>query len=356
MVSTNTTQAATRFYTQLLPVSHRGEQAGRLTTPRLPCCPPSTGRGGCRCPAGPACEEEKRSLTVQGPRPERSERSPWLVETGGAVPTRKGLSGTCSRVKAPRVPGQTHPQPPAQAGDCVHEPGALSACEPADGEGGCPVGSGLRLSASPGLGEPHGLAGRNLSRSSAAGVVGGQHFTQCVKSITSKNDTGLSGPEEAEACRGTEDTSGRVLPHRAPQSARPAGSTALPARRLRTITTRIFLKTVTRPHDSSCCVQLLNPTLTWVLSQDPRAPSHGGEGASFPTHRTSVVSPVLAELRHVFWIKCPPLYKQMEERARSAAGTLRPRPHCAGPYFERVSAPSSFNLTASKAQNRRLFF
>lgn len=130
LVPTNTTQAVTHFNTQLFPVSSRGERGRALTTPCLLCCPPSTGRGGCRCPAGPACEEEKQSrcgdcgwslrgtsMPVLGRRlPRQPGRSPWLVETGGAAPTRKGLSRTCSWVKTSRVPGQTRPQAPTQAG------------------------------------------------------------------------------------------------------------------------------------------------------------------------------------------------------------------------------------------------
>lgn len=131
LVPTNTTQAVTHFNTQLFPVSSRGERGRALTTPCLLCCPPSTGRGGCRCPAGPACEEEKQSLTVRGlwlepprhvhARPGQTTAPPAReVSVAGrnrwGRTTRKGLSRTCSWVKTSRVPGQTRPQAPAQAG------------------------------------------------------------------------------------------------------------------------------------------------------------------------------------------------------------------------------------------------
>lgn len=162
LVSTNTTQAVTHFNTQLFPVSSRGERGRALTTPCLLCCPPSTGRGGCRCPAGPACEEEKQSLTVRGL---------WL-EPPRHVHARPGQT-TAPPAREVSVAGRnrwgrTHQERPFQNLFLGQDLARAWTNAPSGSRSGWrPVGSGLCPSASPGLGEPpfpptHGLAGRNL--------------------------------------------------------------------------------------------------------------------------------------------------------------------------------------------------
>lgn len=147
LVSTNTTQAVTHFNTQLFPVSSRGERGRALTTPCLLCCPPSTGRGGCRCPAGPACEEEKQSLTVRGL---------WL-EPPRHVHARPGQT-TAPPAREVSVAGRnrwgrTHQERPFQNLFLGQDLARAWTNTPSGSRSGwCPVGSGLCPSASPGLG------------------------------------------------------------------------------------------------------------------------------------------------------------------------------------------------------------